>query len=465
MKKLDQKKTQTNEEIELIDIDREEVVTIEKKVTRKRKLKKALLFQTVFCSISIIFIIGCCIFYGARLIKYYKIYNPKDENGKAVQLLGNYITGKSTLVYEGEGLYVSGGNYVYKGNEVNNYVKFANMLWRILKVNTDGTVDIILDRSINNLKWNKEITDYSSSDINSYLNKVFLSYLNKNLITNTLVCKDIIDNVEQIKCNDPDASNFVRLLTVDEFLNSQVDDESFVSNGNNIWLSSRGSTAAWAINNNNISYATVDNAYNIKPVLTLKNSNSILSGDGTKENPFILEKEKNGIKVGDYVKLDNDIWTVYATENDNIRLSLTSLYADGNKTYRFDLSSNKYDPSRKSSLAKYLNEEFYNELSYKDMLVDVEWYTGSYKDSYEDIYAEKITAKVGISNVVDLKLDDVTNYYLMNGATDNKVYLYKDVLIESKVTLSRSIKPSICIKKQTAKSGDGSLANPYVLEG
>ena len=39
--------------------------------TGKRKLKKGLLFQTIFCAVSIIFIIGCCIFYGTRLVKYY----------------------------------------------------------------------------------------------------------------------------------------------------------------------------------------------------------------------------------------------------------------------------------------------------------------------------------------------------------------------------------------------------------
>ena len=132
-----------------------------KKATGKRKLKKGLLFQTIFCAVSIIFIIGCCIFYGTRLVKYYKIYNPKDSNGNAMQLLANKITSGATFVYDGDGIYLTGGTYTYKGEKVDNYIKYGNLVWRILKINSDKSIDIVLDSSINNLKWNSNITDYS----------------------------------------------------------------------------------------------------------------------------------------------------------------------------------------------------------------------------------------------------------------------------------------------------------------
>ena len=44
---------------------------------KKCKIKRKISIQKIFCIISILFIIGCFIFYGKRLIKYYKIYNPK----------------------------------------------------------------------------------------------------------------------------------------------------------------------------------------------------------------------------------------------------------------------------------------------------------------------------------------------------------------------------------------------------
>lgn len=466
--------TKKNEEIEVIDIfdeDREigtkkEEEQIKEKSSKivKRKLKKGLLFQVIFCTFSIIFIIGCCIFYGSRLVKYYKIYNPKDENGKAISLIGNHITSKTSFVYEGEGLYLINGTYLYKGNEVNNYIKFSNLNWRILKINEDKSLDIILDNSINNLKWNSKITNYTDSDINKYLNTEFLSILNKSLMTNTNICNDIIDDINKISCNKPDASNMVRLLSVDEFLNSKVDEKTYISNGNSVWLSSRGSEKAWTINNLSLSYSEVENAYDIKPVVTLKNTNQVIKGTGTKEDPFIIEEETSSLKVGDHIKLDKDVWTVYKIEKDNLYLSLTSLYENGSKTYRFDLKSNKYNPENKYSLAEYLNKDYYESLSYKKLLLEVEWNIGEYKDSYKDIYDEKVKAKVGLSSIEDFKLDNVNNYYLLNGSEEGKIYLYNEGIVESKTTLARSIKPSICINKANIKNGTGTLEDPYNLE-
>lgn len=458
------------EDIEVIDIDDEEIKEVkeqqvEKNYKRKRKLKKGIFFRFVFCFVSIVFILGCCVFYGTRLVKYYKIYNPKDSSGNSIKLLADSILGSSSFVYEGEGLYNSSGNYIYKGENVNNYIEYSNLTWRILKINSDNTIDIVLDDSINNLKWNKEITEFTSSDINSYLKEKVLSYLNKELITNTLVCKDLIDDVSKISCNEPDLSLDIRLLNIDEFLNSSVDEKSFITNDNGIWLASRGSENAWIINGNSLSYANVTEAYDVKPVVTLKNSNVLVSGKGTKEEPFIIEKENKAISINDHIKLGDDIWTVYDLDKEHLSLTLSKLYKDGSKTYRFDLSSNKYNSENDSSLAKYLNSDFYKSLSYKDLLLEKEWFVGEYNDSYKDIKSEKVTAKVGLTSVEDLKLDNgVNNYYLLNGTKEGMIYLFNNYLIESKPTLSRAIKPSIYIKKASIKSGTGTLKDPYVLE-
>jgi len=139
------KNKKTKEEIEVIDIfDELPKKSKSKSNTKKRKLKKVLLFQVVFSLLSIVFIIGCCIFYGSRLIKFYKIYNPKDENGKAIELLGNHILNNSSFVYEGEGIYLINGSNIYKGENVNNYIKYSNLLWRILRINEDKSLEIVL---------------------------------------------------------------------------------------------------------------------------------------------------------------------------------------------------------------------------------------------------------------------------------------------------------------------------------
>ena len=198
------------------------------KENKKRKIKKGFLFQFIFCTLSVIFIIGCCIFYGTRLIKYYKIYNPTDENGKKTEYLYMNIVKNNSVVYEGEGLYMTGGNYIYKGMKVDNYVNYSNMIWRIIKINTDNTIDIALDSSINELKWNNDITTYDKSDVNGYLNDVFLKYLDTSYLEKSTICLDDIKNIKEYTCNNTNKEYYVRLLNANEFINSQQNGASLV---------------------------------------------------------------------------------------------------------------------------------------------------------------------------------------------------------------------------------------------
>ena len=52
-------------------------------------------------------ILGCFVFYGIRLVKYYKIYNPKLETGEVLENLASNIISTSQIVYEGDGLYLN----------------------------------------------------------------------------------------------------------------------------------------------------------------------------------------------------------------------------------------------------------------------------------------------------------------------------------------------------------------------
>ena len=438
---------------------------VEKKPATPRKVRKfktGLFMQTVFCAFSFLFIIGCCFFYGNRLIKYYRIYNPKDASGKVLSLLSNKITSSSSFVYEGDGLYLVNGNYIYKGEEKNNYISFSGFTWRILKINEDRTVDLVLDNSINNLKWNSKITNYSNSDINDYLKKEFLPLLDKSKLVKTGVCNDLINDLSEVNCTKIDSSNYVRLLTIEEFLNSQAEEKSYISSENdNIWLSSRGKEKAWVINGKSLSYADVTDSYDIKPVITLKNSVAVTGGEGTIESPYTVDDKASKLTYGNHIKLDKDIWTVYKIEKNKIYLSLTNLYKS---TYRFDTTGNKYNISSKNSIGTYLNTKYLNSLSYKNKLLDNEWYIGQYNNSYADIKSEKVTCKVGLTSVMDFKFDKADNYFLINGAQDGNIYIYKEGLTTAKGTINRGVKPSIVIKKTDIKSGSGSLDDPYVLE-
>ncbi len=83
-----------------------------------------------------------------------------------------------------------GTTYVYRGNVSNNYVKFANRIWRIVRINEDGTsVRLVLNTSIGTSKYNNASTTalnmyYSRSALKStvdtwYNNNLKASYQGK----------------------------------------------------------------------------------------------------------------------------------------------------------------------------------------------------------------------------------------------------------------------------------------------
>ena len=455
------------------DSDSKEEILIEsdtktnRSVRKKRRLKKGV-FQTIFCIVSFLFIIGCCIFYGSRLIKYYKIYNPTSESGEKITLISNALIHDTPIVFEGSGVYRENGVYVYKGANANNYIKYANLTWRIIRTNADGSLEIILDDYINALAWDFDGNDYINSDIHKYLNDVFVKNLNTDYLVKTSICNDEMESIDKYSCNDKNNEYYVKLLPANDFLNSVADGESYIVNNEQlIWLGTKGlEEKVWHSNGANISTSPNNYGYLIKPVVTIKNSTALLGGSGTYEDPFIIEKEDKQIKIGSYIKIDNDEWIVYEKTDKNIKLVYSNLYTKKFNTYRFDVEKNEYDPESENSLAYLLNHDFYESLAYKDLLLDFDVYTGHYDVSYKDVYKTKIKVKVGIQNALDLKFNsDATGYFSSTKGSDNKILCYGEgSLFYSKPAMARSYRPTISIKMPKTYSGDGTMDSPFVIE-
>ena len=104
-----------------------------------------------------------------------------------------------------DGLYKINNYYLFRGEQINNYVKFAGKNWRILRINEDNTVRMILEDKIDTVAWDDRYNDiqkesvgkndYQLSRIKQTLNKYFtnedLKYFtseNKALIVPTELC-------------------------------------------------------------------------------------------------------------------------------------------------------------------------------------------------------------------------------------------------------------------------------------
>ena len=191
----------------------------------KRKKRKKRIFlpkvQTGFCILSFVFVLACGIYYGSRLIKYYKIYNPKAETGEVLLNLPSKIIEETEIVEKGDGLYNINGNYVFKGKNVNNYILVDQMLFRILKINGDKTMDLVMDEYVNRLEWNKELTSFDKSSIKKYLEEELKNiYKNKEDTKLKYIYYEYFNNnIDNIDEAYKELKNSLKLEVTDKHIN------------------------------------------------------------------------------------------------------------------------------------------------------------------------------------------------------------------------------------------------------
>ena len=93
---------------------------------------------------------------------------------------GDSILNNVDIVTSGDGLYkdeYEDGKYTYKGANPNNYITFNDEEagWRIISINSDGTIKIMKNGSIGDIAWDTS-GNYGSNywnrpaDLNTYLN-------------------------------------------------------------------------------------------------------------------------------------------------------------------------------------------------------------------------------------------------------------------------------------------------------
>lgn len=430
---------------------------------------------------SIILIVECFLIYGVRFGYYYLKYNNKKPESKPVvkELLVNKINAK--VVTTGDGLYKNEDELVFKGSKINNYLKYSNFLWRIVKINKDNSIVLVLDSKIAELPFSDDESELIDSYIYNYLNSngdntgILESKLNnkdKYLVPNN-ICLDTILNINNITCYRKDNTKYVGLLGVADFINSKNND-SYLKNTDDFWLNNKtDDEQVYFVSGGNLSTDLKTSFHGIKPIITLNSKIEYISGDGSLNNPYIIEKDIDSLGINSYVKLDNDLYTVYDMDDNVIRLVNNSLVNDSRVRYT-NYYNVDYNPTLASSIAYYLNNTYYNSLSYKDKLVDCTYYNGELSTDYDytlgeyvknydykNIYKYKVTAKVGLLSIVDINLNNsLDNYFLLNKVDGIVASVNKNNLS----TTTSKVRPTICIDRNTKLKGNGTKENPFSLE-
>lgn len=445
-----------------------------KKKNKKKKVpysKGELLFNVI----SLLIAIGIGIYFGGRSFYYYGKQNIKLAED-AITLNG--VITNTKVVTDVDGLHQDTDGYYYKGNTLNNYVRFGNRLFRVIRVNNDNTVRVISDDIVSEFMWGED-NSYNNSNLDKWLDF-------KDDISGSGVYYDTIPNVSDFlvktsykvpvfdgkKVTDGDESidSYITTLSIKDYSDANGKN-SYLNIGKYYWILGNDS------DNNNL-YVSEDgsllegNLYEslgVRAVFTFKANTLINGGTGTKEDPYVINQGNKTNLVDSYVKLDNLVWKVYYDKDNILKFAYTNTIGEDS----YGISTSEFNTNLRRSIAYRLNNEIYNSFTYKDRLLDLQMFTGEVSSDtsldFTNIYNSSIVAKVGLLNLFDYHNTGSDNYFVYNtiSSVGSNVYVYHNygLLEEASVTDSKNIIPVVSLNKDEIdiSTGDGTINNPYVL--
>ena len=243
---------------------------------------------------------------------------------------GNYepkyltdLVKESSLDEYGNGVYNINGEYIYRGDDVNNYVKFADHNWRILRVNAQNEIKLILvdntkekyiwDSTYNIVenKYDGVTTDYFYTNMRKVLvnfyNTKFSSYAKANIVKKDwcMGSLDLYEDFNSVKeCSKIIEQEYVGLMNISDYGVATLDVNCtkpnqpqctnrnyMVSAGISTWTMNlvEGSTSRVHVYTHGSIYTKkAADDYKINPVIYLS-PKTIAEGNGTYEEPFIIK--------------------------------------------------------------------------------------------------------------------------------------------------------------------------------
>ena len=282
--------------------------------------------------------------YNVNVTRKGGVTSLKNEIMKNTVITANpTLTTSSNNTSDASGLYKSTatntGNptYYFRGNVTNNYVKFAEFTWRIVRINEDGTIRMVMANGINSnaaYTYNSNRNNYTYMYYtNSQVKSTLESWYQTNIGSKTNLASKVTSGAyycEQAKVKSGDSMTSgnatmttyskytpdfkcssdgnnkgvvnasVGLLSYDEVVyaggyNGQNNNNYYLYNNTYWWTMSpagfSGSySCVWSVNSADyFSGNYVDSIYHLRAVLNLNADTQISDGDGTKENPFTIQ--------------------------------------------------------------------------------------------------------------------------------------------------------------------------------
>lgn len=215
------------------------------------------------------------------------LYVQKDDNTKSVD-------GKPT--------------YYFRGNVTNNYVTFAGMTWRIVRINEDGTIRLISALEYDGGAYSGSANGaYESSSIKTKIDNWYnnLSTANQSLIATGVFCNDTtltaasrLSSSPTFVCptNAKTLNLKAGIISADELRYSgsaiNANGNTFINNGWTWTMTMASSTRMYYIRDAGVwndADGTITSKYrNYRYIINLNSDVTVTSGDGTSSNPFVV---------------------------------------------------------------------------------------------------------------------------------------------------------------------------------
>ena len=322
---------------------------------------------------------------------------------------------------------IDGTRYVTGDNDIPNYVWYSGKLWRIVSINSDGTIKLVTQGNMTSIAWSIESetvdgtttynTVYEDSQIHNWLKNEFLPTLAN---ANTLLADSTWDYTTYAEATATKAEpvNYVEgekvgLLTIYDLYKVGTGSSSFLNNGYYWWTMSPQTDASrvWCVyNTGDADYSSPAFGLGVRPSVNLKSDIQIMGGSGTKSNPYVIGGDKDtGVASellsnrisGEYINFNDVLYRIVGTEEINgqkltkITMADYSLNNNTLTSLAFGESSSQRIFSPTYGIGLYLEEwyqadstsETYSTIyikdNYKAMIATsgedgdgVEWYTG-----------------------------------------------------------------------------------------
>ncbi len=154
------------------------------------------------------------------------------------------LKNNNKLTQTGEGLYEMNNELIFRGQNPNNYVQFADRIWRVVKINKNGSINMILTQSTKEEEiydiWDDRYNTEKESDsgINNFLLSRAFSNL-KLIYDNDLkeyetflspydLCvgkrlEETTDKSGNTECNEIIKDQNIGLLPIHDYMNASLD--------------------------------------------------------------------------------------------------------------------------------------------------------------------------------------------------------------------------------------------------